>query len=382
MRIEWQICFWVVAFFLVVFLFWLFSAVILPFAAAVVLGYLLDPVADYLERLGLNRLGATLLILAVFLVVVVVAGILILPILGHQFAGFIQSLPDYIHKLEDLITQGRDRLATEYVGAFIERLGLGHLEGPELAPKTSDMVSQVIQWGAGILTSLWSGGAALVSLISLLVVTPVVAFYMLLDWDKMIAKIDSLIPIRHRATVRALAAEIDAAMAGFLRGQSLVCLFLGLWYGLGFTLVGLNFGLLIGISAGILSFIPYVGSLVALVIGSAVAIVQDWPNWHLLFVTLSVIFVGQFLEGNILAPKLVGESIGLHPVWVMFALLSFGSLFGFTGLLTAVPVAAAMGVILRFAVRRYRASALYTGITEAGPKVLIDVAVLQSEGEQ
>nr|WP_244395974.1 AI-2E family transporter [Beijerinckia indica] len=382
MRIEWQIGFWIAAFLLLILFFWLFSAVILPFAAAVVLGYLLDPVADHLERLGLNRLGATLLILAAFVLLLVAVLILIVPVLGHQLAGFIQSLPEYIIKLQDLISKESDRLTDQYIGVLVGKLGLSRLSGPELAPPTSDMVSQVVQWGAGFIKSLWTGGAALVSLISLLVVTPVVAFYMLLDWDKMIAKIDSLIPIRHRATVRELASEIDGAMAGFLRGQSLVCLFLGLWYGIGFTLVGLNFGLLIGISAGILSFIPYVGSLTALVVGSTVAVVQDWPSWHLLAVTLGVIAVGQFLEGNILSPKLVGESVGLHPVWVMFSLLAFGSLFGFTGLLTAVPLAAAMGVVLRFAVKRYRDSPLYTGVTESAPKIFIDVNVLRDDNEQ
>jgi predicted PurR-regulated permease PerM len=214
-----------------------------------------------------------------------------------------------------------------------------------------------------------------------MIITPVVAFYMLLDWDKMIADIDGLVPIRHRETVRELACEIDKAMAGFVRGQSLVCLFLGLWYGVGLSLVGLNFGLLIGLCGGVLSFIPYVGSLIALVLAAGVAIVQDFPQWKLLAMSMGVVVTGQFLEGNILSPKLVGESVGLHPVWLIFALLAFGSLFGFTGLLAAVPVAAAAGVILRFAIRRYRESNLYTGgasseaVTLDGPqKILIEVS--------
>jgi predicted PurR-regulated permease PerM len=183
---------------------------------------------------------------------------------------------------------------------------------------------------------------------------------MLLDWHKMIATIDNLIPPRNREMVRTLAHQIDAAMAGFLRGQSLVCLYLGIWYGVGLSLIRLNFGLLIGISAGALSFIPYVGSLTALVLSSMVAIVQGWPDWRLPAMSLFVILIGQFIEGNILSPKLVGESAGLHPVWLIFALLAFGSLFGFTGLITAVPFAVAAGVILRFAMQRYRESTLYT----------------------
>jgi predicted PurR-regulated permease PerM len=155
-----------------------------------------------------------------------------------------------------------------------------------------------------------------------------------------------------------------------LRGQALVCLFLGAWYGIGLSLIGLNFGLLIGITAGILSFIPYVGSLTVLILSSAVAIVQDWPQWKLLAMSFSVVLIGQFLEGNVLSPKLVGDSIGLHPVWLIFALLAFGSLFGFTGLITAVPFAAAARVILRFAFKRYRESNLYTNTSGPNAKIL------------
>jgi predicted PurR-regulated permease PerM len=208
-------------------------------------------------------------------------------------------------------------------------------------------------------------------MISLLVVTPVVTFYMLLDWDRMVAAIDGLVPLRHRDTVRGLAIEIHTALAGFLRGQSLVCLFLGAWYGLGLSLIGLNFGLVIGIIAGVLSFIPYVGSLTALILASTVAIVQDWPRWHLLILSLSVVLSGQFLEGNILSPKLVGESVGLHPVWLIFALLAFARLFGFTGLIVAVPLAAATGVVLRFAIARYRESELYKGNTDTDFRLLL-----------
>jgi predicted PurR-regulated permease PerM len=159
--------------------------------------------------------------------------------------------------------------------------------------------------------------------------------------------------------VRAIARDIDAAIAGFLRGQSLVCLFLGLWYGIGLSLIGLNFGFLIGISAGLLSFIPYVGSLTALVLSAIIGIVQGWPNWSLFLMAMAVVGSGQFLEGNVLTPRLVGASVGLHPVWLMFALFAFGSLFGFAGLLVAVPVSAAIGVLARFALHSYLDSSLY-----------------------
>jgi predicted PurR-regulated permease PerM len=381
MRIEWQIGFWIGAFLLLVLMLWLFSGVLLPFAAAFALGYLLNPVVDRLERLGFNRLGATLFIMACFVLVLVSISILIVPVLWRQAASFIEVLPVYSVKLEELISAEAARLSRDYGGVLMDRLGLGNKAGGDLASATNDLVAQAAQWAASFLKSLLTRGEALISLISLLVVTPVVVFYMLLDWPKMIATIDGFVPLRHRETARALAREINTALAGFLRGQSLVCLILGAWYGIGLSLIGLNFGLLIGITAGILSFIPYVGSLTALVLSSTVAIVQEWPQWRLLAMALGVFLIGQFLEGNILSPKLVGESVGLHPVWLIFALLAFGSLFGFTGLITAVPFAAAAGVILRFAVRRYRESNLYTGTAGANPRILRESALTHPDHE-
>src|SRR5208283_1614735 len=382
MRIEWQIGFWIGAFLLLVLLLWLFSGVLLPFAAGVALGYLLNPVVDRLEKLGFNRLGATLLIMTCLALVLVLISVLIVPVLWRQLASFIEAFPAYAVKLEELVTAETERLSREYGGVLTQNFGLGSKASGELANATNDLVKQAAQWAASFLKSLLTGGAALVSLMSLLVVTPVVIFYMLLDWDKMIATIDGLVPLRHRETVRALARDIDTALAGFLRGQALVCLFLGTWYGIGLSLIGLNFGLLIGLTAGILSFIPYVGSLTALVLSSTVAIVQGWPQWKLLVMSLGVVLIGQFLEGDILSPKLVGDSVGLHPLWLIFALLAFGSLFGFTGLITAVPLAAAAGVILRFAVKRYRESNLYTNASGPRPKILLESHHLDNAGDR
>jgi predicted PurR-regulated permease PerM len=376
MRIEWQIGFWIGAFLLFVFLLWLFSGVLLPFAAAVALAYLLNPVVDRLEKIGFNRLGAALLIMTCFALVLALIAVLLAPVLWRQLASFIEELPTYAVKLEKLISAETERLSREYGGDLMQKFGLGNKGGSELATATNDLFAQAAQWATSFLNSLLTRGAALISLISLLVVTPVVVFYMLLDWDKMIATIDGLVPLRHRETVRALAREIDAAMAGFLRGQALVCLFLGAWYGIGLTLIGLNFGLLIGITAGILSFIPWVGSFSALILS-----VQDWPQWKLLAMSIGVVLIGQFVEGNILSPKLVGDSVGLHPVWLIFALLAFGSLFGFTGLIIAVPFAAAIGVILRFAVKRYRESNLYMSTSGDNSKILLESHSLDKNEE-
>ncbi len=370
MRVGWQVGFWIGALALFMLLLWWFSGVLLPFVAAMVIGYLLDPVVGALQKLGLGRAPATLFILALVIFVIVVIFILIVPVLAHQLSGFVQSLPDILSKLQSLIAAAGEKLIKDYGGVLFEKLGVEGGNAPDIRASVNDLVGQAAHWSGSFLNTLVARGVALVSLVSLIVVTPVVAFYILLDWHKMIATLDGLVPPRHRPTVHELARDIDRALAGFLRGQSLVCLCLGTWYGLGLTLVGVNFGFLIGISAGFLSFIPYVGSLTALVVGTTVAVVQGWPNWQLPAMALAVVVTGQFLEGNILGPKLVGGSVGVHPVWLIFALLAFGSLFGFVGLIVAVPLAAAGGVLLRFAIKRYRASALYTDLPPTYIKLL------------
>ncbi len=361
MRIEWQIGFWIGALALLALFLWVFSGVLLPFAAAFVIAYLLHPLADRLQRLGLNRLAATLLILVGCVTILALILTLIVPVLSHQFVDFVRALPDLLNKLQGLIATASGRLARDYGGPLLQRFGLSG-NASEIRASVGDIAAQAATWTAAFLNSLVAHGFALISIVSLIVVTPVVAFYMLLDYHRMIAAVDGLVPPRYRGVVRQLASEVDSTMAGFLRGQSLVCLSLGIWYGLGLSLIGLNFGLLIGITGGFLSFIPYVGSLTALVVAAIVAIVQGWPHWNLLAMTLGVIVAGQLFEANILSPKIVGDRVGLHPVWLIFALLAFGSVFGFTGLIIAVPVAAATGVILRYAISRYRASELYTSL--------------------
>jgi predicted PurR-regulated permease PerM len=361
MRLERQLGFWFAALLLLAAALWLFSSVLMPFVAGMVLAYLLNPLANRLERMGANRLVASLVILGVCLFVFVVVLVAIVPLLAHQFSNFADNVPGYISRLQTLANELGSYLAEKFGVSLLEKLGLGQGNTPDLSGSVGNIVGKGAQWLTAVLASIWSGGTALITIASLIVVTPVVAFYLLVDWARMIETVNSLVPVEHRATVHRLAREIDTAIAGFLRGQSLVCLFLGLWYGIGLTLIGLNFGFLIGLTAGVLSFIPYVGSLTALVVAAIVAIVQGWPSYWLLIMSLVVVGTGQFLEGNVLTPKLVGESVGLHPVWLMFALLAFGSLFGFTGLIVAVPVAAAMGVLIRFGIERYRESPLYRG---------------------
>jgi predicted PurR-regulated permease PerM len=333
-----------------VLLLWLLSEILLPFVVGLAIAYLLTPLADRLERLGVNRLFASLLLIALVVLAFVWLILLVAPLLGSQLAAFIENIPGYISRLQTLVSDPSRPWLQKIVG-----------EGFTADKTMSDLVTQGVGWVTTFLRSLWSGGRALVSLFSLVVVAPVVAFYFVYDWHRMIRKVDGWVPVRQRATVRQLAREVDAAIAGFIRGQTAVCLILGSFYAVALTVSGLNFGLLIGLVSGLITFIPYVGSTTGLILSLAVAVAQFWPEWTSIVMVLAIFIVGQAIEGNILSPKLVGQSVGLHPVWLIFALLAFGYLFGFVGLLVAVPLAATIGVLARFALRQYLASSFYTG---------------------
>ena len=345
-----QLTFWLAALVAFVLLLWLLSEILLPFVAGLAIAYLLTPMTDRIERMGVNRLAAALLLISVMVLAFILIILLVAPILGGQLGSFIDNIPGYVSKLRTLVSDPSRPWLQKLLGA-----GISGDKG------LSDLVTQGVGWITAFLKSLWSGGRALVSLFSLIVVTPVVAFYLIYDWHRMIDTVDAWVPVNQRDTVRQLAREIDAAIAGFVRGQTAVCLILGSFYAVTLTLSGLNFGLLIGLISGLITFIPYVGSMTGLVLSLGVAVAQFWPEYYSILIVLGIFLIGQFLEGNVLSPKLVGESVGLHPVWLIFALLAFGYLFGFVGLLVAVPLAATIGVLARFALRRYLESSLYTG---------------------
>jgi predicted PurR-regulated permease PerM len=352
MSLQKQVSFWIAALVAVIVLLYVLGDVLLPFVAGLALAYLLDPIASWLERRGVSRLWATIVILITFVAIFVLTLIVIVPLLAQQLAAFAQRAPEYLSRLQ--------ALAAERGGPLFEWLGLGAgMKDAQTA--ISEYAGQAASWAGGIARTAMAGGAAVVNLISLLVITPVVAFYLLVDWDRMVESIDSWLPIKQRDTIRGLARDMDGAIAGFIRGQSLVCLLLGSFYAVGLFAMGLNFGVIIGMIAGFLSFIPYVGSIVGLLLAVGVATAQFWPDWTMPLIALAIFFSGQFIEGNFLSPKLVGNAVGLHPVWLMFALVAFGSLFGFVGLLIAVPVAAVAGVMARFALKQYLASPLYSG---------------------
>jgi predicted PurR-regulated permease PerM len=352
MNLQRQVLFWTGALVVFLLLTWILRDVLLPFVAGMALAYFLNPLADRLERHGLNRFIASIFVTGFFVLFFVLVAILLLPLLGSQLLAFVQRIPEYITRLQDLVFTAENQ-------DWIKRM-LGS-DTLDLRKSVGELVGQGAAWIGAFIQGLWSGGRALISLFAVVVVMPIVTFYVLVDWHRIVNKVDSWVPRRHRDTIRGLARDIDAALAGFIRGQALVTLILGSFYAIGLTLVGLNFGLLIGFGAGILSFIPYVGSMTGLLLAGGVAFAQFWPEWIWIASVIGIFFVGQFIEGYFLQPILVGDRVGLHPVWMMFALFAFGYLFGFVGLLLAVPLAAATGVLMRFAIRQYLASPLYTG---------------------
>ncbi len=340
---------------------WFFGGVILPFLVGGAIAYFLDPVADRLERLGLSRVMATSVISLLALLTVVLLVLSVIPTLIGQLTALVNAAPDIAQKMQAFL---------------IERF-------PQLSDETSTIrqtlaqLASVIQSkGAQVAGGLLNSALSVISAVVFIVVVPVVAFYLLLDWDNMVARIDALVPHDHKATVRSLALQIDKVLAGFVRGQVSVCLILGTFYSVALMIAGLQFGLIVGAIAGAITFIPYVGSLVGGVLAIGLALFQFWgsvetvdagvttfsTDWLRIGIVAAIFVAGQFIEGNVLTPKLVGKSVGLHPVWLLFALSSFGSVFGFVGLLVAVPVAASIGVLLRFGISQYQASLLYRGV--------------------
>ncbi len=335
-------------------LLWFLGDVILPFLVGGAVAYFMDPVADRLERLGLSRIAATALLTMGAVVLVVLLVLAVIPTLVQQLAALVNAAPE---------------IASQIQVFLLERF-------PQLQDETSTIrqtlaqIATVIQSKGGELAqSVLTSALGVINALVFIVVVPVVAFYMLMDWDQMVARLDALLPRDHAPVVRRLAGEIDATLSAFVRGQLTVCLLLGTFYSVALMVAGLQFGLVVGAIAGAITFIPYVGALVGGALAIGLALFQFWGDWLSIGIIAAIFGFGQFIEGNILTPKLVGESVGLHPVWLIFALSAFGSVFGIVGMLVAVPVAAALGVLIRFAIQQYHDSLLYQGLAGRVPPV-------------
>jgi predicted PurR-regulated permease PerM len=346
-----QAIYWGAAAALLVLVLWLLGSVLLPFLVGGAIAYFLDPIADRLERLGLSRVAATSVISVVALLVFIVTALLLVPTLVRQLGQLVNAAPQIVGDLQ----------------AFLAAKFPSIMDSESVVRQTLASIGETIRSKGGELAgTLISSAMSVINFVVFLVVVPVVAFYLLLDWDTMVATIDGWIPKDHRDTVRGLARDIDRVLAGFVRGQVSVCLILGTFYSIALMAAGLQFGLVVGAIAGLITFIPYVGALIGGALAIGLALYQFWGDWVQIGIIAGIFAVGQFLEGNIVTPKLVGNSVGLHPVWLLFALSAFGTLFGFVGMLVAVPVAAAIGVLARFAIQKYLESPLYRGSPESG----------------
>ena len=326
------------------------SGVLLPFVAGMAVAYFLDPLGDKLESWGLSRTLSTVIITASFFIAVIALLILIFPLIQGQIIGFAQKVPSMIESFEAWLAPLKETLS--------ERIPSEKLQ--ELSDISKSYGTTIVKWLGSLLGGIWKGGLALFNVLSLILITPVVSFYLLRDWDKIVAKVDSWLPRDYAPAIRSVVKDIDITIAGFVRGQGTVCLFLAVFYGVGLTIVGLDFGLVVGITTGLISFIPYFGMLVGMATALAIAIVQFGEVVPVVLV-LIVFGAGQIIESMFLTPKLVGEKVGLQAVWVIFALMVGGATIGFTGVLLAVPVAATIGVLVRFFLAQYLASPLYSG---------------------
>jgi len=326
----------------------LLRGILLPFVVGAGIAYLLDPLCDWLEDHRFSRTWATIFVTLIFFILIVLAFALLIPLIINQVTEFAMKVPGYVRDLESKVMP--------LIIALMAHLGASGAD--EIKEFFSAHVGDAANVTGKFFLRLLSGVEAAFNLVSILVITPVVAFYLLRDWDRIIELIDGYLPISQRDTIREQVLHVDQILSGFVRGQFLVCLLLGIYYAIGLSVIGLDFGLIVGLGTGLISFVPYFGMLAGVAVGLCLAVVQ-FDTYGPILAVAGVFAVGQIVEGNFVTPKLVGERVGLHAVWIIFALMAGGALFGFLGVLLAVPVAAAIGVMVRFALQRYMDSPLY-----------------------
>ncbi len=327
----------------------LFASILLPFVAACGIAYVLDPFCARLTRIRIPRGAASLLLVLGLILAGLLFVLLLYPIIIRQIGLLVGHVPDY--------AQGLSSFAGRIIARLQQNLGPDYVDA-KLSELVSGQAGAMLTFLAGAATRLVGGGYALFNVLSLLIVTPVVAFYLLRDWPYVIALVDSWLPRRYQAVLRAQAREVDRILSAWVRGQAMCCMILALFYALGLSAVGLELGLVVGLTAGFLSFIPYVGSVTGAVVSIGLACAQ-FPTWHGVARVAAVFVTGQILEGYVIYPRFLGDRVELPAVWVIFALFAGGAAFGFLGVMLAVPVAATAGVLTRFWLRRYLLSPLY-----------------------
>lgn len=341
-----QLRYWGIAAAVLVLVLWFLGDVILPFVLGAGIAYLLNPIVERLVRLGLNRALSVTLIALLVLVIVVLLVLFLVPVLVNQALALAMEVPG-------VLTAFLEALQREFPGRYGE-------EGP-----VEKAITGMTEWlqarGGEVAGTIFSSARSLFSLLVLFVVVPVVAFYLLVDWPRLVTRIEALLPRQHAPTIRRLANEMDTAIGAFLRGMGAICLIMAAYYGIALTVVGLQFGLVVGVLAGLLTFIPYLGAITGGILAIGLALYQFWGEWFSVALVAGVFFAGQAVESYAITPRIVGRSVGLHPVWILAALSAFGTLFGLLGLLVAVPLAAALAVLVRYGIELYQQSELYSG---------------------
>ena len=355
----------------IVYLIWLLAPVLMPFAFAGMLAYLGDPLADRLERLGMGRTLAVSIVFIVLVLVAIGALLLLIPLISRQVDNLVQNVPRYVDWTRNV--------ALPWLQAKLH-LDPSAFDTDRLVEQLKTHLGSVGDAASTLLGKISRSSLGVIAWLTNLVLIPVVAFYLLRDWDRLVAWIDRMLPRSIEPTVAHLAREADSVLGAFVRGQLAVMLALGIFYGAALTIMGLSVGPLIGMVAGLLSFVPYLGFIVGF--GSAlIAALVQYGDWMHVLLVVGIFTVGQLLEGYVLVPRLVGEKIGLHPVAVIFAVLAGGYLFGFLGILLALPAASVMLVVLRYLSERYRQSELYTEEGEGDPVLSeVDVVVETPQG--
>ncbi len=326
-------------------LFYAIKSILFPFLAAIIIAYFLDPLVGKIKKFGLSRTSATIVILTAFISSFTAILFLVLPLLFSQTMSLTDAIPEYALILTNKIYP--------QISSFLAKNGLV-VESDFSNYLNSQNLTHFFNFSSNLLGNIMQSGVLLINTLSLIFITPFLVFYMIRDWDFLVAKIDDYLPTNYSKNIRYILTEIDKTLSGYVHGQFNVCLILGTFYALALTLSGLNFGFLIGFLTGFLSFIPYIGMLSGVVIAIIVGLFQ-WglSSFHIGLVAM-IFLIGQVVESNFLTPKLVGNRVGLHPVWIIFGLFVFGALFGFVGILLAMPLTAICGVLIKFLAAQYK----------------------------
>lgn len=348
-RLE-KLLIWGAFFSLLIYFIYSISGIMLPFVAGILVAYILNPLATRLEKFKFPRILSTSILILTFFFSI--GGLLTIafPFLKRELLKLAVQIPAYGERFYKILTP-----YVEHLSNYIDQKNIEMIK-----TTASSYVGDMLSWGLKVIAGLFTNSLALANLISLIILTPVVAFYLLRDWPKLVSSIESLLPKESTQSIKELMRDINTTLKGYLQGQIMVCLILSIFYAVSYSLIGLDFSITIGVMTGVLAFIPYIGFFIGATAAIGIALAQ-FSEWTSIGYVLGTLGIAQLVESNYLVPKLVGDRVGLHPVWVIFALLTGGFFFGFLGLIIALPSAATLGVLIRLFIKKYKKSVYYLG---------------------